>query len=144
MGDFVDITVALQIAKPPEAVAGIMFDPRRDPSWIGGAKRVELVTADPLAIGAHVRRYGAFMGRKFSWVTELTAHEPARRLEMKFIEGPMRGDVSYVIAPTQTGTEVRIQNNADAAFAMPGMAWMLRRSVHADLKRLKAIVESAR
>jgi hypothetical protein len=50
----------------PSAVAKVMFDPRRGPHWIGGAKSVEPATGDPTRIGARTKRHGGFMGRKFS------------------------------------------------------------------------------
>jgi len=40
-------------------VASIMFDPARDPEWIGGARSVEWHVSDPTAIGAKVTRHGA-------------------------------------------------------------------------------------
>jgi hypothetical protein len=136
-----DITVSQYIGKQPEIVARTMFDPARDPLWIGGVKNIEFLAMRPTALGVRVRRYGAFMGKKFSWVTEVIEHEPNRRLVMKFLDGPMEGEVCYDIVPANDGAEVRIRNHASARFWMPGMGWLLQRSVRADLKRLKTVVE---
>jgi uncharacterized protein YndB with AHSA1/START domain len=75
----------------PRRVASVMFDPRRDPPWIGGANAVETASADSTAIGALVTRHGGFMGKKFSWQTEVEGFEPDRLLRMRFIGGPMKG-----------------------------------------------------
>ena len=60
---------------------------------------------------------------------------------MRFVEGPMKGNVFYDIVPVEGGAEVSIRNHASARFWIPGMGWILRRSVRADLKRLKTLVE---
>ncbi len=137
-----DILVERDMRASPQAVAAVMFDPARDPQWIGGAQSVE-PSETPTQIGARTRRHGGFLGRKFSWVTEVAAFEPDRRLAMTFLEGPMQGSVTYQIAPAGAGSRVSIRNQGRAGFAFPGMAWMLRRSVAKDLDRLAALVEAA-
>ena len=116
-----------------------MFDPRRDPEWIGGAKSVEAPTGDRTKIGARVTRHGGFMGRKFSWQTEVMAFEPDRLLDMHFIAGPMKGgSVTYRIEPDANGSRVSIRNTG------PGpnfMGWFVKRSVGKDLERLARLVE---
>jgi hypothetical protein len=116
-----------------------MFDPCRDPEWIGGAKSVEPPAGDPHRLGARVKRIGGFLGRKFFWVTELAAFEPNRLMRMRFVEGPMKGEVVYAITPEAAGARVSIRNSGGANFAIPGMAWMLRRSVAKDLERLEGL-----
>src|ERR1700733_1878676 len=128
-----DITESLQIAKTPPIIARTMFDPTRDPLWIGGVVKIEFLAMRPSPLGVRVRRYGAFMGRQFSWVTEVIFNEPNRKLVMRVVEGPMEGEVSYDIVPTKDGSVVRIRDNSSSRFSMLGMAWMLRRSVRADL-----------
>jgi hypothetical protein len=90
-------------------------------------------------LGARVKRIGGFLGRKFFWVTELAAFEPDRLMGMRFVEGPMKGEVVYTIAPDGEGARVSIRNSGGASFSVPGMAWMLRRSVAKDLERLEKL-----
>src|SRR5919112_1781444 len=101
-----DILVQRAIGASPASVARVMFEPANDPKWIGGAKAVEKLTAGPLSKGARVRREGGFLGRKFSWVTEVTGFAPDRRLEMRFVEGPMKGGVTYEIEKSGGGSLV--------------------------------------
>ena len=89
-----DVLVSTEMSASPAAVARIMFDPARDPEWIGGARSVDAPSGDPTEFGARTRRHGGFLGRKFSWVTEVVEHEPDALLRMKFVEGPMKGEVS--------------------------------------------------
>src|SRR5687768_1959005 len=106
-----DVTASRTIAGSPQQVARVMFDPRRDPEWIGGAKSVEPLSGDPTASGARVRRHGGFMGKTFSWETEVAEHEPHRLLGMRFVGGPMKGGgVTYRIEPEGAGSRVSIRN----------------------------------
>ena len=133
-----DVTATRIIATPPAKVAAVMFDPRRDPQWIGGANSVDPPVGDPLKIGVRVTRHGGFMGRKFSWTTEVADYEPDRLLHMNFVSGPMKGGfVTYRIEPDAAGSRVSIRNTG------PGpqvMGWFVRRSVGKDLDRLAEIV----
>jgi uncharacterized protein YndB with AHSA1/START domain len=126
------------MAFTPESVASIMFNPVRDPEWIGGADRVEEQAGDPTSVGARVTRHGGFLGRKFSWQTEVEDFEPNRLLRMRFVEGPMKGgEVSYHIAPDGDGSRVSIRNTG------PGpqiMSWFVKRSVGKDLDRLAMLI----
>jgi uncharacterized protein YndB with AHSA1/START domain len=133
-----DITATRAIAASPTQVATVMFDPNRDPEWIGGAKSIDPPTGDPTAKGARVTRHGGFMGRKFSWQTEVAFYEPARLLDMRFVAGPMKGgSVTYAIEPQGNGSRVSIRNTG------PGpqiMGWFVKRSVGKDLDRLAKLV----
>lgn len=134
-----DITATRKIAASPEKIATTMFDPDRDPQWIGGAKSVDPSVGDSTKIGARTTRHGGFMGKRFSWTTEVSGHEPGRFLHMDFVEGPMKGGtVTYRIEPNGNGSRVSIRNTG------PGpqiMGWFVKRSVGKDLDRLARLVE---
>jgi hypothetical protein len=138
-----DVQVSRRMRARPAEVAAVMFDPDRDPEWIGGARSVEVLSPDPHGAGARIRRAGRFLGRRFSWVTELTEFVPDRLMRMAFVEGPMRGEVTYAIEPEGGGARVSIRNCGGSSFAFPGLAWILRRSVGKDLERLAALAEAA-
>jgi uncharacterized protein YndB with AHSA1/START domain len=133
-----DVIATRIIAASPESIAAIMFDPGRDPEWIGGAKSVDPPSGNPTAVGARTRRHGGFMGRKFSWQTEVVAFEPSRLLDMRFVGGPMKGGgVTYRIEPSIDGSQVSVRNTG------PGpqiMGWFVKRSVGKDLDRLAKLV----
>jgi uncharacterized protein YndB with AHSA1/START domain len=139
----VDVTVKTEIAAPPERVAAVMFDPERDAQWIGGARRAQKLTPGPYGLGTKVRRDGAFLGRSFSWTTEVTEFTPGRLVRMKHIAGPFKGGVDYSIEPRGGGSEVTIHNYGEASFWFPFMATMMRASVASDLRRLKQLVEAS-
>jgi hypothetical protein len=133
-----DVLVERKIPADAAAVARIMFD--NDPRWIGGAQSVERLRPGPIGVGSRIRRRGKIHGCNFSWVTGL---EPDRRLDMTFVEGPMKGGVSYLIEPAADGARVAIRNHGQSKIPLPGMGWLVKRSVAADLKRLATLVEGA-
>jgi hypothetical protein len=144
----IDVTARLDIDAAPEAVAAVQFDSARDPEWIGGVDRIELVTDPPLAKGSQVRRFGGFMGRPIRWLMRVEALEPARHVGMHALESPFPMDVDYVLEAIDGGrhtrASIRIRGDAAGMYgAMPGplMGWMVRRSVQGDLQRLRRIVE---
>jgi hypothetical protein len=134
-----DITATRTIAARPGQVAAVMFDPLRDPEWIGGAKAVEAPIGDPTSVGARVTRHGGFMGKKFSWTTEVAGLDSDRQLLMNFVDGPMKGgSVTYRIEPDGPNSRVSIRNTG------PGpqlVGWFVKRSVGKDLERLAGLVE---
>src|SRR4029079_10154823 len=133
-----DVTASRTIAAKPRQGAAIMFDPERDPEWIGGAKSVDPPKGDPIKVGARTTRHGGFMGKKFSWTTEVAGSEPDRILHMTCIAGPMKGgSVTYRIEPEGAGSRVSSRNTG------PGphfMGWFVKRSVGKDLDRLAKLV----
>jgi hypothetical protein len=140
-----DVAVNIEIARSPERVAALQFDPANDPRWIGGVNQVEMLTPGPLRLGSQVVRKGAFLGRPIEWLMEVVAFEPARRVAMHALRSPFPMDVTYELEPSTRGTtaRIRIQGEARGAYGIAGplLPTMVRRSVASDLRRLKRLVE---
>lgn len=144
-----DVTATLVIDATPDEVAGVQFDPTRDPDWIGGVERVEFATPPPLAIGSLVRRIGGFLGRRIEWLMRVDGLEPDRLVRMHALKSPFPMDVDYLLEPVEgnrTRASIRIRGEGRGMYSLPGplMGPMVRRSVQGDLGRLKRIVEGRR
>lgn len=143
----IDVTASLEIDAPPEAVAAVQFDAKRDPDWIGGVDRVELLTPPPLGPGSQVHRFGAFLGRRIEWLMRVDGFEPSRLVAMHALRSPFPMDVDYRLEPVDDGrrtrASIRIRGEARGLYGLPGplVGPLVRRSVQGDLRRLKAIVE---
>jgi uncharacterized membrane protein len=141
MPSTIDVSVTTVIDAAPDRVRVIMFDPRQDPTWMAAVKHVE-VLSDDMNPGARTRRTGKFLARTLRWTTEVRAVS-AHALDLEIVDGPMRGTVMYRIEPEGSGSRVTIRNVGLA----PGFAprWLLaaamRRSLSADLRRLKRAAE---
>lgn len=140
----IDVAVEIDIQAAPADIAGVMFDPVREPQWMTSVTGVELV--DPaLEPGARVKRTGTVMGRAFSWTTEVeTVHFP-HLLTLRVVDGPMTGTIRYDIQRAGSGSRVRVRNVGESSLLgpLPGafIAGPLRSAMTADLQRLKALVE---
>jgi hypothetical protein len=140
MASTIDVSVTDRVDVSPSQIRAIMFDPRHDPTWMAAVKTVE--PANDLRPGARVRRTGRFLGRTLRWTTEVIGVTD-QTLDLQIVDGPMRGTVAYRIEPEGTGARVTIRNVG----AAPGFAprWLLtfamRRSLAADLRRLKHVAE---
>lgn len=137
-----DVHADLPIAAPAEKVAAIMFDPDLDAEWVGGARQAKTLTSAPFGVGSQVERQGGFLGRKFSWVTEVVRFDPGSLLEMKFLRGPFTGGVSYAVAPDGENSVAGIRITGRAGFWAPLMGLMMRASIKSDLRRLKKMAEA--
>jgi uncharacterized membrane protein len=142
MASTLDVTVMELIDASPDRVRRLMFDPRQDPTWMAAVKSVETPT-DEIRVDARLRRVGRFLGRTLRWTTEVRSVS-TETLDLEIVDGPMRGTVTYRIEPNGTGSRVTIRNVGQA----PGFAprWLLalamRRSLAADLRRLKRVAET--
>jgi uncharacterized membrane protein len=141
MASNVDVAVSGFVAATPARVRRIMFDPLQDPSWMAAVKTVQALEQEP-GTGARVRRTGRFLGRPLRWTTEITrlSHHS---LDLRIIDGPMRGTVAYRIEPDRNGSRVTIRNIGEAPGFAPRwlLTFMMRRSLAADLRRLRQVVE---
>ena len=139
-----DISADIEIAAAPADVAGVMFDPAREPEWIKIVTGVELI--DPaLAPGARVRRRGNVFGHEIAWTTEVERVQFPHLLTLRITDGPIAGNIRYDIQRSGSGSVVRIRGVAesDALGAVP-VAFVkgpAQAALSADLARLKAIVE---
>jgi len=142
----VDVTVEHAIAAPREQVAALAMDPRNDRRWIGALTEVNQLTDGPVGPGTRVERIARFLGRRITYVNEITELEPGRRLAMRSIEAPFPLQVTYEFEDAPGGgTLARIRTSGDTgryyAFAGPLLATMVRRGVARDLRRLEHVLE---
>lgn len=138
----------VEIDRPPEAVTAYAFEPANDPTWIGGIRTAELETPPPLSRGSRVRRLARFLGQRIPYVMEVRDLVPGRRMVMHAVESPFPMDVTYEFEPAgRAGTRARIRvAGAPGGYyrlAGPLLPGLVRRSVTADLRRLKARLEGA-
>jgi hypothetical protein len=140
-----DVVASLEIDQPPQIVAVYAFDPANDPTWIGGVTTVERQTQGPISVGSRVLRRGGFLGRPIEWLMEIVEHVPDRRLAMHALRSPFPMDVTYELETSPRGTQasIRVRGEARGMYGVLGPLTpiMVRRSVQADLGRLKRLIE---
>ena len=139
----IDVTADIEIAADPTDIAAVMFDPHRDPDWIGAVRTVEVM--DPgIKPGARVRRAGTMLGKDISWTTEVVSFHFPHLLHLKIADGPFTGTVVYQVNRSAGGSTARIRSAGELTLGLPDalIAGPLRSAMAADLERLKRLVEA--
>jgi hypothetical protein len=141
----VDVRPEVLIHRPRAEVAAVMFDPANDLRWTGGITSSRPDRPGRLQQGVTVVRSAKFLGRSFDYGYVVTRHEPDRLVEMR-VERPFPMVVRYELDDAQDGTSVAIHAVGTPGrffgWATPLMTRQVRRSITADLVRLRHYLET--
>jgi hypothetical protein len=143
----VDVTTAIEIRRPRAEVAAFAANPDNATAWYKNIASVEWETAPPVAVGARIRFSARFLGRILIYTYEVRELDPANFFVMATSEGPFRMETVYAWEDTADGgTKMTLRNRGEpagfAALTAPSLARAMRRANGADLRRLKALLES--
>ena len=139
-----DFFVEQTIHAAPEEVAKIMFDPAREAEWMEWSGGVERLTPAPFGVGSKVRHKAGVLGWPMSFVTEVTALDPGRKLEMAVDAGSDSGELIFQVSPTAGGAIASIHARDDAIARMPHTLWARKQQAQDNLARLAVAVTRAR
>jgi hypothetical protein len=134
-----DFYIEQTIHAAPEQVAQIMFDPAREGEWMAKGGQAESLTPGPLAVGSQVRHTASMHGWPVSFVTEVRALEPGRRLEMHIV-GSQRGMIIYQVAPTAGGAIATLHVRDDKVLPHPVTTWARKQQAKDNLAQLASAV----
>ena len=141
----IDVRPVVLIRRQRSDVAAFMFDPANDMRWTGGITSSRPDQPGPLVQGATVARTARFLGRTFDYGYEVTQHEPDRMVELT-VKRPFPMLVRYELDDTPDGTLVAIHATGEPGgffgWAAPLMARQVRKSIGADLERLRTCLEA--
>ena len=142
----VDVTTAIDIARPREVVAAYATDPDHAAHWYANIERVTWQTEKPLNIGTRLAFVARFLGRTLSYTYEVIDFIPNQRLIMATTEGPFPMETTYAWSdlPDQR-TQMTLRNRGTpsgfAGVTAPVMAVAMRRANRKDLAALKSLLE---
>jgi len=141
----VDVRPQVHIGRPRPEVAAFMFDPANDLRWTGGITASRPASPGLLAEGATVERTARFLGRSFTYGYVVTAAQPDSFVELK-VDKPFPMLIRYELADDAGGTVAAIRASGSPGrffgWATPLMQRQVRRSIAADLERLRACLEA--
>ena len=143
----VDVLTAIEILRPREEVSAFVADPANATAWYKNIKEVDWETPPPAVVGSRIRFQAQFLGRRLDYTYEIREIEPRRRFVMATAQGPFPMETTYTWKDTAGGgTEMTLRNAGEpsgfAAVTAPVMALAMRRANEADLRRLKALLET--
>ena len=141
----IDLTAETDIQAAPADIAAVMFDPAREPEWVGAVTAVEVI--DPaLAPGARVRHTASVMGRAVDVTTAVEALHFPHVLALRVSGGPFDGVIRFDIQRSGPGCRVRIRAAGEApqlnSFTKTLVEGPARAGLSTALAKLKALVES--
>ena len=140
----VDVAPEIVINRPRTEVAAFMFEPKFDVLWTTGIVDCKPLTDGRLRTGSRVERVSKFLGRRFSYLVDVTDHGEDRFVLMKVTQ-PFPMEIRYELEDVSGGTLARIRAKGDATgffrLAGPFMSRMVRKSIGADLAKLKECIE---
>jgi len=137
----IDVTAEIQIAAEPTDVAGVMFDPHREPEWVDAVQVVDVLDRG-LAPGARVKHSATIAGRPVTWMSQVTAFNFPHMLDLRLSDGPVEGRVVFLIGRADGGSFARVRGTVDVEGAGDRAAEAARDALGADLARLKTLVEA--
>jgi uncharacterized protein YndB with AHSA1/START domain len=142
----VDVTTAIDIARPRELVAAYVTDPDHAPDWYANIDRVAWETERPLTTGTRLGFVARFLGRTLSYTYEVIDFVPNERLVMATTEGlfPMETTYTWTDLPGRR-THMTLRNRGTpsgfAGLGAPVMATAMKRANRKDLQGLKTLLE---
>jgi uncharacterized protein YndB with AHSA1/START domain len=92
---------AVVINRPVEDVFAFVADQGNEPRWHTDV--LEVHPRQPLELGASVTWLVRFMGSN-TYVAEVTAFEPLRRIELTARQGPLKPTLTHTFEPTDGAT----------------------------------------
>ena len=134
------IFVEHTIYASPEDVAAVMFDPDREGEWVAKGGKAERLTPGPLAVGSRVRHDVGVLGWQLSFVTQVKALDPGRKLEMEIVEGSDHGAIIYQVVPTSGGAIASIHVEDESMARMPHSVWARKKQAEENLAHLARAV----
>jgi uncharacterized membrane protein len=142
----VDVTTAIEIARPRQVVAAYAADPDHVRDWYTNIDRVTWQTGKPLTIGTRLAFIAHFLGRTLSYTYEVTDFVPGERLVMATAEGSFPMETTYTWTDLPGGrTHMALRNRGTpsgfASFTAPVMTAAMRRANRKDLAKLKVLLE---
>jgi uncharacterized protein YndB with AHSA1/START domain len=142
----VDVTTAIDIARPREVVAAYATDPDHAADWYANIERVMWQTEKPLNIGTRLAFVARFLGRTLSYTYEVIDFIPNERLIMATTEGPFPMETTYAWSDlSDQRTQMTLRNRGTpsgfSGVTAPVMAVAMRRANRKDLAALKSLLE---
>jgi uncharacterized membrane protein len=142
----VDVVTETVIRRPRDLVAAYAGDPGNAPEWYANIDSVEWRTVPPVAVGSRVDFVATFLGRRLAYTYEVVELVPGERLVMRTAQGPFPMETTYTWQPLDAATtRMTLRNRGRprgfSVLAAPFVAAAVRRANHADLRRLREVLE---
>lgn len=135
------------IDRPPAEVWAVVADYDRDPDWRKGVETMAPSASGPAVAGTTTDEVLHLGGRTYRNHGQVVAVDPGRRLEWRTLRGA-DANGSRTVTPTADGRSevelvLEVRTHGLERLLEPVLAPMLRKGLHQDLGRLKALLAGA-
>lgn len=143
-----DMVTQVEIQRPAAEVFAYLADFENNPAWQGGMQSCKWTSEGPVGVGSTYDQVASFLGRPILTSFEVSAFEEGRSISIVSVVSTFPIQVTRSVEPLAAGA-CRVTANVAGQpplvmRLMPGMNWMVKRSVTSDYKKLKALLESQR
>jgi uncharacterized protein YndB with AHSA1/START domain len=143
----IDFSFDIDIDRSPQAVFSVVTDLERLPDWQPAIVRVEPLQDGPLRTGSRLKEVRQVRGKRLEQIVEIAALVPARRLELRIVEGPLpvHGDLTFSLTEGGgTRLHMHAYGRANGALRLlePLLTLGLKREFRGQYRRLKELVEA--
>jgi len=143
----INIESSISIDRTPKDVFAYIANFENNPNWQSGMVEAHFTSEKPLGVGSTYTQVAKFMGRRVDSNFTVVEYDPDRLIKITTTSGSFPITVTRTVVPEGDGTLVRAIVEGDATgfmkLAEPMMRVMVQRSVNADYRRLKSLLETS-
>jgi uncharacterized membrane protein len=142
----IEVRSDVTIRRPADEVFAFVADAENNPRWQQGMRSCRWTSDGPIGIGSTYEQRASFLGRDIESTFVVDAFEPGRSITIRTTESTFPITVTRAVEPLPDGgclVRAHVQGDASGVFrlAAPVMRWMVGRSVRADYRRLRTLLE---
>jgi uncharacterized membrane protein len=138
-------TIDTIINRPSDIVFDYISNFENNPKWQGGMVEAKFTTNGPLDKGATYDQLAKFMGKDVTTSFLVTEFEPGKKIKIQSVASSFPITVTRMVENMGEQTRVQAVIEGDPAgfykIAKPMLKWMVQKSVTADYKKLKGLLE---
>ncbi len=143
----INIEVRISVSRPPDEVFAFISNFENNPKWQSGMLEAQFTSKGPLGVGSTYVQVAKFLGRRIESTFEVVEYVPNRLVKAASTSGPFPITFTRIVDSGMDGAVVSAIVEGDATgffkLAEPLLARMVRRTVNADYRTLKALLESS-
>jgi carbon monoxide dehydrogenase subunit G len=142
----VQYETSVTIGRPAEEVFAFISDPSKLATWQSVIQDAQHKSDGPANEGSEIDVTAQFLGREIQGTVQITEMDPPRSLTAKSGDAPFPIEMRYTLTPqigsTQVSMAVDLEPGRVFSVAGPALKPVLEHQAHADLQKLKALLET--
>lgn len=143
----IEVSASVAIDRSAADVFEFLADMSNNTKWQKGMRACTWTSEPPLRVGSTYDQEASFLGKKIVSSFEVVELEPSERIRIRTTRGTMPIDVTRSVEAHGDGScivSAVVRGDSSKVFrvAEPLMRTMVERSVRADYRRLKELLET--